>query len=126
MRSNLSCLSGGILTKVYPDENGEIEIYVNTKVGSMVELLVNGSISVTGGDGTYGYFASPRLSKLTFGNVNGDYYLSVSDVTELQLYLAGCKELDSLGMFHADTNYDGIYDVKDVTHLQIGISKLKG
>ena len=28
MRSNLSCLSGGILTKVYPDENGEIEIYV--------------------------------------------------------------------------------------------------
>lgn len=126
MHSNLSCLSGGILTKVYPDENGEIEIYVNTKVGSMVELLVNGSISVTGGDGTYGYFASPRLSKLTFGNVNGDYYLSVSDVTELQLYLAGCKELDSLGMFHADTNYDGIYDVKDVTHLQIGISKLKG
>ena len=123
--SSFAVYSGAYIKRTIPDENGEIEVYVHTNVGEEVRTLVefnycDGKSKI--GEGIY----VEVLDKLTFGNVDGSDYVDVNDVTFLQLYLAGRWELDELGLFNADTNCDGIYDVKDVTHLQLGIVSLKG
>ncbi len=117
--SYLVIKSGGAVHGVTPDENGEVEIFVSTKIGSCPEYHTDFSWRNGGGGG----IAGGTLGKLRFGNVDGSSWVDVNDVTALQLYLAGAKELDTLGFFHADVNCDNIYDVKDVTALQLGISK---
>ena len=109
--------SGSVLVQgVVPDENDEIEIFVPTKIGQSAkcEIMYRSDDDYKGG-------TDVTISKLRFGNVDSSTWVDVNDVTTLQLYLAGAKELDTLGLFHADVNCDNIYDVKDVTKLQIGI-----
>ena len=116
--SYLIILSGGIVQAVTPDKNGEVEIFVSTNVGAVTEYHTDFSWKYGGGGGSSG----SGIGKLEFGNVDGSSWVDVRDVTALQLYLAGDKELDTLGLFHADVNCDNIYDVKDVTALQLGIA----
>ena len=118
-RSHLVIKSGGVVNGVVPDKNGEVEIFVSAKVGTYASYYTDFRWRSGGGGGIVG----GSLGKLTFGNVDGSSWVDVNDVTTLQLYLAGTKELDTLGLFHADVNCDNIYDVKDVTALQLGISK---
>ena len=122
--SALAVISGGVVTGITPDKNGEAEFFVSTEVGRSTEMMTTFSFSTIsasgGGGGTTGGSIS---SKLRFGNIDGNYWVDVDDVTALQLYLSGQKELDTLGLFHADVDCDGIYDVSDVTALQFGIAK---
>ncbi len=124
--STFKFISGSYVKRTIPDENGEIEVYLHKSdnVGEKAYALVGCSYS--NGKKQTSSAISEALNKLTFGNVDGNEYLDVKDVTTLQLYISGLNELDELGLFHADTNCDGIYDVKDVTHLQLGIASLKG
>ncbi|MEE1061547.1 MAG: hypothetical protein UH080_06980 [Ruminococcus sp.] len=118
--STLVIASGGLVQAVVPDENGEVELYISTDVNAHIayysDLLLNGK----GGGGVI----NSRLNKLSFGNIDGLYGTDVNDATELQLYLAGLKELDTLALFHADINCDGDYDVCDVTDLQFALAKM--
>ena len=116
--SHLVILSGGAVHGVVPDKNGEVEIIVSTKIGSPVTFYTSFKSPAQVGGGIVG----AGLSKLSFGNVDGMYGVDVNDVTTLQLYLAGEKEFDTLSLFHTDVNFDNIYDVKDVTALQLGIA----
>ncbi len=122
--SALAVISGGVVTGVTPDKNGEAEFFVSTEVGEYTEMITtfkfNTKSASGGGGGTTGRTLS---SKLRFGNIDGNYWVDVDDVTALQLCLSGQKELDTLGLFHADVDCDGICDVSDVTALQFGIAK---
>lgn len=123
--SALVIISGGAVTGITPNKNGEAEFFVSTDVGESVDMMTKFQYSTkTSSGGGGGLTGGSISSKLTFGNVDGDYWVNVNDVTALQLYLSGQKELDTLGLFHADVDCDGINDVCDVTALQFGIASL--
>ena len=127
--SALAFISGGAVTGVTPDENGEAEIFVCTDVGENIEMITTFSHKritpqntlQTGGGG--GFTGGTFCQKLTFGNVDGIAGVDVNDVTYLQMYLAGMVDLDTLQLFHADSNCDDEIDVSDVTHLQFGLAE---
>ncbi len=120
-KSQLVLFSGGAANGVVPDENGEVEIFVSTKIGRGAFFYTNFAWKYGGGGGVTGSYG---MDKLEFGNVDGSSWVDVNDITTLQLYLAGLEELDTLGLFHADVNCDDVYDVNDVTALQFGIAGL--
>ena len=122
--SSLVIISGGVITAVTPDENGEVEFYVSTDVGAITEYTTTFSFRTSELDGGGGGTIGRSISQLTFGNVDGNKLLDVDDVTTLQLYLAGLKDIDTLGFFHANTNGDNYIDVEDVTTLQFGLAGL--
>ncbi|MEE1061545.1 MAG: hypothetical protein UH080_06970 [Ruminococcus sp.] len=111
--SCLGILSGGVANGVVPDENGEVEIFVSTNIRDRTRFFTYGLMQQSDQGG---------FNKLSFGNVDCTDWVDVNDVTTLQLYLAGAKELDTLGLFHADVNCDDVCDVNDVTALQFGIA----
>ena len=125
--SYLIIVSGGAVTAVVPDENGMVEFYMSTDIdtptqyttGFYKELVINGRIY----GGSDGGTTNSNISALRFGNIDSNYSVDVNDVTTLQMYIAGLKELDALGRFHADTNLDNNISVEDVTHLQFELAK---
>ena len=124
--SSLVFISGGAATGVVPDENGEVELYIYADVCAVTEYMTEYSycqktssgIMTGGGGGTSGSV----INKLVFGNVNLEDRVNVNDVTYLQMYLAGMVDINTLQLFHADSNCDNAIDVADVTNLQFGIA----
>ena len=124
--SSLVFISGGAATGAVPDENGEVELYIYADVGAVIECMTDYSYylktssEILTGDG--GGISGPVFEKLTFGNVNLTNGVDVNDVTYLQMYLAGMVDINTLQLFHADSNCDNEIDVADVTNLQFGIA----
>ena len=113
--------SGAAHNAVIPDENGEVEIYVQCKpdlsyLGN-IRVMALGLIPNIDAYGLYGPYC---LFK--FGDVNKDENIDVNDVTEIQFAIAKLKTLDNEGDFYADINGDGNIDVQDVTDFQIELT----
>lgn len=70
------------------------------------------------GGGTVVQPTDPPIGGTMFGDVNGDGEVSISDATEIQLYLAKLKDFDEDTLVVADCNEDGNVDIKDVTCIQ--------
>ena len=117
--STLVIKSGAAHNAVSPDENGEVEIYISLNPNHKTETFITYYSPDSSGGGIMG----GTLYGATFGDVNASGHIDISDVTSIQLSLAGKTKLDSLGKFHADVNLDGIYNVKDVTALQIALAE---
>jgi hypothetical protein len=54
----------------------------------------------------------------TIGDVNDDGKVDVSDVTEIQKYIASMTELTDNQLLAADVNADGKIDITDATQIQ--------
>lgn len=110
--------SGGFMTACAPDKDGYVEFYINQKIGCSTVYITNyGYESVTssgGGGGTGG----THIDKLTLGNTNGDWWISVSDATEVQKYIVGYTKLDDYGKYVSDVNFDGDINIIDATLIQ--------
>ena len=57
-------------------------------------------------------------SSIVMGDVNGDGYIRVDDVTLVLKYAVGTESLNSLQLKAADVNRDGKVNVKDATLIQ--------
>lgn len=53
-----------------------------------------------------------------YGDANLDGRVTISDVTEIQKYLAELADFSDKQLLLADTNGDGLVDITDATHLQ--------
>lgn len=120
--SSLVVISGGAYTAVTPDENGYVEFYISTDVGATTEYITEFAYRRNGVNGGGGGKTGVFIPKLTFGDVDGSEIVDVNDVTTLQMFIAGLKDIDSLAHFHADSNSDSYVDVADVTYLQFGLA----
>ena len=60
---------------------------------------------------------------ITYGDLNSDGKVDLSDLTLLSLYLLGDVKLDAEGIKAADTNGDGSVIITDLAHLKQYISK---
>ncbi|MCD8025676.1 MAG: dockerin type I domain-containing protein, partial [Clostridiales bacterium] len=55
---------------------------------------------------------------IKMGDVNDDFSVDITDVTDVMKNIAGIDKFDSLQRFLSDVNLDGIADVKDATEIQ--------
>ena len=53
------------------------------------------------------------------GDANSDGVADIKDVTAIQCYLAGIRDLDSIGMMVADVDGDGEVNINDATAIQM-------
>ena len=75
--------------------------------------------------GSYGYdYAKAQnipfilLDSVLLGDANGDGYVNISDVTDIQRAVAEIETLDDLRKKAADVNSDGVVTIDDATFLQ--------
>ena len=113
-----------------------------TSIGDRLFFLLNSDITIYGYEGSYAqsyvnsYTDSNKLKfvaidgkKVLKGDANGDGVVNVSDVTSMQLHIAGSKnddgiidESDKAVLEALDLNGDGQLTVLDVTELQMYIA----
>lgn len=65
----------------------------------------------------------PTVKPYSYGDVNGDSKLTVSDARAILIYVAGSKEFDSNQKSAADVNRDGEITISDARALLVAIAK---
>lgn len=115
--------SGGVFTGTAPDSNGYVTFYISTDVHDMTSFYTGYGYNIGLESNSGGGVNGQIIEELIFGNFDFDLSVDINDVSLLQQYLAGSVEFDSLQVFYADINRDGIKDIKDVTDLQQAIAK---
>ena len=118
----MCAVSGAAVTVVTPDSNGEIEFFVNTKIGEETRLFASTNIYYLYPDG----FETRETEKgakgvipgLTFGDADSDCTINIKDATRIQSAIAEICTLDNLQEFVSDVNLDKKIDVNDVTCMQ--------
>ena len=63
------------------------------------------------------------LDEVKLGDVNGDSYVNISDVTCIQRHLAELEKVDGVRLLASDTNQDGNVDITDATVLQMYLAE---
>lgn len=63
------------------------------------------------------------LDGVLLGDTNADENVDVTDVTQIQQFLAELAELDGIYLHAADANQDGTVDISDATALQMYIAE---
>lgn len=116
--STLYFISGNVITAASPDENGRVEVYIRTKIGSPTTYNTYFVERKNNKNNTDAGVSHKVLEKLTFGNIDLTGDVDVNDVTTLQQYLAEEVKFDNLQTFYADINRDGICSINDATQLQ--------
>jgi hypothetical protein len=110
--------SGGAVTSFAPDKDGYAEIYVSRQLG--VDTKVMSYCYCRLKDGAhcdYGRIGD-TLVGLTCGDTDLGGYISVTDATLVQKYVAGIEDFDKLQLFNSDVNHDGEISVVDATLIQ--------
>ena len=110
--------SGGAVTSFAPDKDGYAEIYVSRQLG--VDTKVMSYCYCRLKDGAhcdYGRIAD-TLVGLTCGDTDLSRYISVTDATLVQKYVAGIEDFDKLQLFNSDVDNDGKISVVDATLIQ--------
>ena len=82
--------------------------------------------------GSYGYEYAPAhnipyilLDSVLLGDANGDGYVNISDVTDIQRAVAEMETLDDLRKKAADVNGDGVVTIDDATFLQTYLAEFE-
>ncbi len=82
--------------------------------------------------GSYGYeYAKAQnipyilLDSVLLGDANGDGYVNISDVTDIQRAVAEMDTLDDLRKKAADVNGDGVVTIDDATFLQTYLAEFE-
>ncbi len=63
------------------------------------------------------------LDMVKLGDVNGDNYVNINDVTCIQRHLASLEVLDGIKLYVSDTNRDGEVNITDATSLQMFLAE---
>ena len=63
------------------------------------------------------------LDGVKLGDVNGDGYVNINDVTVIQRHLAELEHLEGIYLHVADANQDGTLDISDATTLQMYLAE---
>lgn len=125
--ADASDLPGGNVTKwTYvgtTDENGKITLNfseLNVEQGKTYLFAVAGQKGVDYPDDIVSCPGGilVKMLKPASGDVNGDGFVDLKDVLQLQRYVANLIGADKLNVEAADMNGDGIIDLKDVLKLQ--------
>lgn len=116
--SSLVFWSGGIFTAVTPDKNGYVEMYVCKDIEEDVRFFTNFCFDTPTTNGSGGGTNGGYLIGFTMGDTNFDGYVSVSDATKVQSYIAGKEEFDNLQKRNADVTGDGKININDATMIQ--------
>ena len=117
--------SGGAVTSFAPDKDGYAEIYVSRQLGVDTKVMSYRYCRLKdGAHGDYGRIGD-TLVGLTCGDTDLNGYISVTDATLVQKYVAGIEDFDKLQLFNSDVNGDGEISVVDATLIQkyiVGLS----
>ena len=65
------------------------------------------------------------LDSVLLGDANGDGYVNISDVTDIQRAVAEMDTLDDLRKKAADVNGDGVVTIDDATFLQTYLAEFE-
>ena len=117
--------SGGAVTSFAPDKDGYAEIYVLRQLGVDTKVMSYRYCRLKdGAHCDYGIIGD-TLVGLTCGDTDLNGYISVTDATFVQKYVAGIEDFDKLQLFNSDVNDDGEISVVDATLIQkyiVGLS----
>ncbi len=69
-------------------------------------------------------FTGEDLKPVEFGDVDVDGEITISDATQLQMYLAELVELEDVQVLLSDYNLDGSVDISDATQIQLKLAEL--
>ena len=116
--SGVYATSGGTVTSFAPDKDGYAEIYVSRQLGVDTKVMSYRYCRLKdGAHCDYGRIGD-TLVGLTCGDTDLSGYISVTDATLLQKYVAGIEDFDKLQLFNSDVNHDGEISVVDATLIQ--------
>ena len=117
--------SGGAVTSFAPDKDGYAEIYVSRQLGVDTKVMSYRYCRLKdGAHCDYGIIGD-TLVGLTCGDTDLNGYISVTDATLVQKYVAGIEDFDKLQLFNSDVNDDGEINIVDATLIQkyiVGLS----
>ena len=123
--SGVYATSGGAVTSFAPDKDGYAEIYVSRQLGVDTKVMSYRYCRLKdGAHCDYGIIGD-TLVGLTCGDTDLSGYISVTDATLVQKYVAGIEDFDKLQLFNSDVNHDGEISVVDATLIQkyiVGLS----
>ena len=110
--------SGGAVTSFAPDKDGYAEIYVSRQLGVDTKVMSYRYCRLKdGAHCDYGRIGD-TLVGLTCGDTDLSGYISVTDATLVQKYVAGIEDFDKLQLFNSDVDNDGEISVVDATLIQ--------
>ena len=116
--SGVYATSGGTVTSFAPDKDGYAEIYVSRQLGVDTKVMSYRYCRLKdGAHCDYGRIGD-TLVGLTCGDTDLGGYISVTDATLVQKYVAGIEDFDKLQLFNSDVNDDGEISVVDATLIQ--------
>ena len=69
-------------------------------------------------------FTGEDLKPVEFGDVDVDGEVTISDATQIQMYLAELVELEDVQVLLSDYNLDGSVDISDATQIQLKLAEL--
>ncbi len=122
----LVIVSGGAINFVAPDKDGYVEFYVSTDISEYICYFTDYSYkkgsAVGGGGGTNGH----NIKGLAKGITRNDYYVSISDATQIQRYIAKIGKFNELQTYTADVDCNGAIDIFDATLIQKYLAKMYG
>ena len=116
--SGVYATSGGTVTSFAPDKDGYAEIYVSRQLGVDTKVMSYRYCRLKdGAHCDYGRIGD-TLVGLTCGDTDLGGYISVTDATLVQKYVAGIEDFDKLQLFNSDVDNDGEISVVDATLIQ--------
>lgn len=116
--SGVYATSGGTVTSFAPDKDGYAEIYVSRQLGVDTKVMSYRYCRLKdGAHCDYGRIGD-TLVGLTCGDTDLGGYISVTDATLVQKYVAGIEDFDKLQLFNSDVNDDGEINIVDATLIQ--------
>ena len=117
---NANCI-GTPVTSIPAGSSGDKTLYAKWTINSYTVTWKNSDGSTLKTEQVnYGAYCGKELPvdvKL-YGDANLDGSVTISDVTEIQRYLAELADFSDKQLLLADTNGDGLVDITDATHLQ--------
>ena len=107
-----------MVTSFAPDKDGYAEIYVSRQLGVDTKVMSYRYCRLKdGAHCDYGIIGD-TLVGLTCGDTDLNGYISVTDATLVQKYVAGIEDFDKLQLFNSDVDNDGEISVVDATLIQ--------
>ena len=116
--SGVYATSGGAVTSFAPDKDGYAEIYVSRQLGEDTKVMSYRYCRLKNGANCDCGRIGDTLVGLTCGDTDLGGYISVTDATLVQKYVAGIEDFDKLQLFNSDANHDGEISVVDATLIQ--------
>ena len=116
--SGVYATSGGAVTSFAPDKDGYAEIYVSRQLGVDTKVMSYRYCRLKNGAHCDCGRIGDTLVGLTCGDTDLGGYISVTDATLVQKYVAGIEDFDKLQLFNSDVNHDGEISVVDATLIQ--------